>query len=153
MPCNKRICDTDKNRLHQFYMENRDYLELAESLKIQANSSRAIVRTMSKRQGIPPVRFVYRKVDDEIRDKPQKIVEEFPSMTLLDINRTLRHRKTNKPNVTPDCISKSLDGMLITTKKVYLHPMQRNSETNKIKLRDYALISLKCHRINCHIHR
>ena len=96
---------------------------------------------MSKRQGIPSLPSggsVYRKVDDEMRDELQKIVEEFPSMTLLEINRTLRNRKPNKPNVTPDCISKSLDGMLITTKKVYLHPMQRNSETNKIKRRDYA---------------
>ena len=59
-------------------------------------------------------------------------------MTLWEINSTLRCRKPNKPNVTSECISKSLDGILITTKNVYLHPMQRNSETNKIKRRDYV---------------
>ena len=140
MPRNKRICDTDKNRLHQSHMENRDYLQLAKCLNIQANSARAIVLSMSKRQGIPSLPSggsVYKKVDDKMRDEFQNILEEFPSMTLLEINRALRNRKPNKPNVTLNYISKYLDGMLITKKKAYLHLMQSNSETNKIKGRDY----------------
>ena len=78
MPHNKRICDTDKNRLHQSHYEKRDYLEFAKSLNIQANYARAIFRTMSKRQGIPSLpsaESVYRKVDDEMKNERQKIVE------------------------------------------------------------------------------
>ena len=86
MPGNKRICGTDQNRLHHSYVENRNYLELAKSLNIQANSARAIVCIMSKRQGIPYLPSgwsVYRKLDDEMRNELQKIVEEFSSKTLL----------------------------------------------------------------------
>ena len=141
MPRNKRICEVDKSRLYQCFLENKDYLVLAKSLNIKANSARSIVTTMSKRNGIvslPSGGSTYRKVDDEMRDELERIYHEFPSMTVKNINATLRIRKPNKATVTDDCISKSLDGMFYTLKKVYLHPHPRNSDITKESRRDYA---------------
>ena len=55
------------------------------------------------------------------------ILSEYPCMTIKEINATLKKRLPQKHNVSDNCVSKTLDGMHYTMKKVYLHPEKRNS--------------------------
>ena len=121
MPRSKRISDTDKNRLYKCYNEGRDYLILAADLDIKPQSAASIVRTMQKRNGVAslPLGGAYNiKMDDEMHHELEDIIGEYPTMSLKNINLTLRSRLPYKPQVTDNCVAKSSDGMLYSLKKI-----------------------------------
>jgi len=66
------------------------------------------------------------KVDDEMKQCLNKIVDENCLLTLSEINRELRRRLPAKPLVHDRTVGKTLDGMLIRIKLARPLPADRN---------------------------
>ena len=77
---------------------------------------------MLKRNGVaslPSGGAKHVKVDNEMREELADIIGEYPTMSLKEINNTLHNRLPEKPRISDDCITKTLDGMLFSLKKVH----------------------------------
>ena len=110
-------------------------------MDINISSVRNIVRTMNKRNGIPSLPSGgahHYKVDSEMKEELRAIISEYPCMSVKEINSTLSNCLYLQQQVTDDCISKNLDGMLFTLKKIYANSLERNSERVKLERLQYV---------------
>ena len=108
MPKNKRISDIDKQRLFDCHSRGDDYINLAENLGVKRTTAISIVSRMQKRAGVsslPSGGAIHRKVDDEMRDEMRNILCEYPSLPLKEMNKLLREKLPNKPQITDACLS------------------------------------------------
>ena len=96
-----------------------DYLSVADTLGVNRSTARSIVATCLRegrvnerpRGGRNNVR-----VDNEMRDCINEILNENCLLTLQQINEELRRRLPAKPLVCDRTIGKTMDGMLISVK-------------------------------------
>jgi len=78
------------------------------------------------------------RVDDEMRDCLEEIINENCLLTLTQINHELRRRLTVKPKIHDRTVSRTLDGMLFRVKLARPLPADRNRPDMLNKRVDYA---------------
>lgn len=78
------------------------------------------------------------RVDDEMRDCLEEIINEKCLLTLTQINHELRRRLSVKPEMHARTVSRTLDGMLFRVKLARPHPADRNRADVLNKIVDYA---------------
>ena len=84
MPKSKRISDVDKQRLYDSFLRGEDYLLLSRQMKNNLKSAHSIKRTMKRRNGVaslPSCGCYNYKVDAEMKNEIERIVEDYPSMS------------------------------------------------------------------------
>jgi transposase len=133
--------NADRSRIIDAFENDGDYLQVAETLGIKRQTARSIVMTFIRqnrrdalrRGGARPP-----KVDQDMKDVLEIIINENSLLTLDQINDELRHRRPNKPRVSKSTLSRALDGMLVTMKLAQDVPVGRN-EPRVLDLRlEYA---------------
>ena len=133
--------DQDRQRLVTAYLNDQDFIRLAEQLGIKAKTAYGIIsRYRTNNQIDARVRGGdnNRKVDDEMREAISGIIERNPLVTLQEINNILRNSLPNKPIVCQSTVANTIDGMLYSLKAVVDIPEQRNTHETKVSRRDYA---------------
>ncbi|XP_072025585.1 uncharacterized protein [Amphiura filiformis] len=137
-----KVSDADRNRIiDAFENEGGDYLTVADTLGVKRQTARSIIVTFIRagrrdalqRGGARPP-----KVDQEMRDSLQEIIQESPLLTLEQINDELRRRLPNKPRISKSTLARALDGMLITLKLAEDVPEARNEPRVLNQRCDYA---------------
>ncbi|KAG7162764.1 uncharacterized protein LOC121873561 [Homarus americanus] len=126
----RRVSDEDRDRIITQYEAGEDFIFTAAELRIPRTTAYEIIRkfveTGERRGrhggGEPPV------LDDEAKDFWVMLVEATPTITIRELNHTLRQTFPNKPHVCNMTVSRALDGELITLKQVHNVPANRNSE-------------------------
>ena len=78
------------------------------------------------------------RVDGEMRDCLEQIINENCLLTLAQINSELRRRLPAKPEIHDRTVSRTLDGMLFRVKLVRPLPTDRNRPDVLNKRVDYA---------------
>ena len=78
------------------------------------------------------------RVDDEMRDCLEEIINENCLLTLTQINHELRRRLPVKPEFHDLTVSRTLDGMLFRVKLARPFPADRNRPDLLNKRVDYA---------------
>ena len=78
------------------------------------------------------------RVDDEMRDCQEEIINENCLLTRARINSELRRRLPLKPEIHNRTVARTLDGMLFGVKLVRPLPADRNRPDVLIKQVDYA---------------
>ena len=79
------------------------------------------------------------RVDDEMRDCLEEIINENCLLTLTQINHELRRRLPVKPEIHDRTVSRTLDGMLFRVKLATPLPDARNRPDMLNKRVDYAI--------------
>ena len=127
----------DRARLIRASREGRDFIRLAENLGIKKTTAYNIVRSGNPdvvRRGGP--RHI--KVDQEIKNFLEECLSENPLLTLNEMNKKLRERYPEKPQISLSTIKNTLDGMFYTLKKAYDAPAERNTPIIREERRDYV---------------
>ena len=91
-----------------------------------------------RRDALPRRGYRPSKVDDEMRDSLQEILDNNPLLTLDTINTELRRRLPNKAAIWCSTLARALDGMLLTLKLAEDIPEGRNDDQNLQQRVDYA---------------
>ena len=78
------------------------------------------------------------RVDDEMKDCIEQIINENCLLTLGQINRELRDQLPVKPEIHDRTVARTLDGMLFRVKLTRLLPAYRNRPDVLHKRVDYA---------------
>ena len=144
MPRRNRIPLEHRERIiRAFEDEQEDYLLVADTLGVNRSMVRGIVaRYIAEgrirdperpRDGRNNVR-----VDAEMRDCLEQIINENCLLTLAQINRELRRRLPGKPEIHDRIVSRTLDGMLFRVKLVRPIPADRNRPDVLNERVDYA---------------
>lgn len=124
-----RISTEVKERLVRAFEEpTEDYLQIADTLGVNRSTARGIIaryvregRVQELARGGPN----NAKVDEEMRECLNEIIDEKGMLTLREINTSLRARLPNKPQVHERTIARTLDGMLIILKDKRPMPSDR----------------------------
>jgi len=128
--CRNRIPNEHRERIARAFEDpHEDYLLVVHMLGVNRSTARDIVATYVRegrtrerpRGGRNNV-----KVDDEMKQCLNEIVDENCLLTLSEINRELRRRLPAKPLVHDRTVGKALDGMLIRIKFARPLPADRN---------------------------
>ena len=134
------VSDIDRERLCNADQANRDFLDLAQQLNINSRTARSIVlkfrRTGEMYRG-ERGGAVYSKVDEEIREALVRYVEIQPTITLKEMKTKFEVQFPNKPQICVQTISRTLDGQLISLKKLDFTPIQWNTDEVKMARRDF----------------
>ena len=128
-----------------FEDEEEDYLVVADTLGVNRSTARGIVARY-----IRDVRIQERprggrnnvRVDEEMRDCLEEIINENCLLTLARINSELRRRLPLKPQIHDRTVARTLDGMLFRVKVVRPPPADRNRPNVTNKRVDYATWSM-----------
>ena len=129
-PRRNRIPNEVRRRIVRAFEDpTEDYLSVTDTLGANRSTARSIVATYLRegrvnerpRGGRNNVR-----VDNEMRDCINEILNENCLLTLQQINEELRRRLPAKPLVCDRTIGKTMDGMLISVKMARAVPAARN---------------------------
>ena len=129
-PRRNRIPNEVRRRIVRAFEDpTEDYLSVADTLGVNRSTARSIVATYLRegrvnerpRGGRNNVR-----VDNEMRDCINEILNENCLLLLQQINEELRRRLPAKPLVCDRTIGKTMDGMLISVKMARAVPAARN---------------------------
>ena len=129
-PIRNRIPNEVRRRIVRAFEDpTEDYLSVADTLVVNRSTARSIVATYLRegrvnerpRGGRNNVR-----VDDELRDCINEILNENCLLLLQQVNEELRRRLPAKPLVCDRTIGKTMDGMLISLKMAKAVPAARN---------------------------
>ena len=129
-PRRNRIPNEVRRRIVRAFEDpTEDYLSVADTLGVNRSTARSIVATYLRagrvnerpRGGRNNVR-----VDNEMRDCINEILNENCLLTLQQINEEVRRRLPAKPLVCDRTIGKTMDGMLISVKMARAVPAARN---------------------------
>lgn len=140
-PYNK-VSDQDRNCIIEAYESDAmDYTQVGEALGVKRQTARSIItvylregrRNALQRGGHRPL-----KVDQQMMDTLELILEENPLLTLEQINGDLRRQLPDKPNISRSTLARTLDGMLITLKLAEDVPHARNEDRVLQQRVDYA---------------
>ena len=107
------VTDVDRRRLVNAFQSNQDWLTLASNLNIKRQFRRTGVTDAARKGGNRP-----KKIDDEMVAYLIRCVEVKPTITLKGINKRMKQHLPDKPHVTHQIISITLDGSLITIKDI-----------------------------------
>ena len=119
----------------------QDYLSVADTIGVNRSTARGIVRRHLQEGQIaerPRGGPNHRKVDDEMKQCIEEILNENPVLTLDGINRLLQERLPDKPRIHSRTVGKVSNGMLYTFKLVRRCPAERNRPDVIQSRRDYA---------------
>lgn len=127
-----QVSNQDRNRIIEaFENDAMDYLQVAEALGVKRQTARSIIVVyleQGRRDAVQRGGYRQSKVDDDMKDMLQAILDDNPLMTLDQINTELRRRLPNKPNISRTTLARALDGMLITIKLAEDVPQARNAD-------------------------
>ena len=127
----RRVSNVDRGRLIEAFEDNHaDYLELADTLGIKRSAARSIVATYlrtGRHEKLPTGGAHNTKVDEEMRDELERLLDVNPLLTLTQMKDELQRSLPDKPTVSPSTIARTLDGMLMTLKLAEDVPDARNS--------------------------
>lgn len=136
MPGRRAVCVADRERLIQAYRDGTDYVAVARQLGVPRTTAWSVIakwlrtgeETASRRGGNRP-----RKVDNEMLDFYQLLIDDDPTITLKRLNTIVREAWPDKPVVSTSTISRALHGSLITIKQTRNIPVDRNTAQTKGK--------------------
>ena len=127
--------------------EEEDYLLVADTLGVNRSTARGIVARYIRegriRERLRGGRNNVR-VDDEMRDCLEEIINENCLLTLIQINHELRRTLPVKPKIHDQTVSRTLGGMLFRVKLVRPLPADRNRPDVLSKRVDYATCFMNC---------
>ena len=105
-----------------------DYLMVADTLGVNRSTTRGILRYICEGgvQERPRGRRNNVKVDDDIKQCPNDIVDDSCMLTLIEINRELRRGLPRKPQIHDRTVGRTLDGMLVSLKLARPLSVDRN---------------------------
>ena len=137
-----RISHDHRQRIVQaFEHENEDYLLVADTLGVNRSTARGIVARFIREGRIHELARGGRnniRVDEEMQDCLEQIINENSVLTLVQINGELRRRLPHKPEIHESTVARTLNGMLFTLKLVRIVPTERNRADVIEKRREYA---------------
>ena len=121
----------DRQRIVGSFRDGLDYVAraCAERLGVRRSTAYSIVRRYQESGDVQPrARSGGRppKLDAEMRDFLVMLVEELPTVSLRELNATMRNTWPHKPHVDVSTIARALSGMLISIKKCNDVPANRN---------------------------
>ena len=127
-----RVENQDRIRIIEaFENDGTDYVQVAETLGIKRQTARSII-TVYLRQNrlymLPRGGNHNSKVDRDMRDALEQILDSNPLMTLDQINVDLRRQLLDKPAISRSTLARTLDGMLMTLKLAEDIPGARNED-------------------------
>ena len=136
MPRRRGVSEEDRRRILHAYRDGTDYVAVARQLGVPRTTAWSVIRkwlqtgeeTASRRGGNRP-----RKVDDEMLNFYQLLIEDDPTITLKKMNAIVRDTWPHKPIVSTATISRELHGSLITVKQLRNVPDDRNTARTKDK--------------------
>ena len=142
MPRRNRIPFEHCKRLVRAFEDvNEDYLIVADTLGINRSTARSIVsryvregRIVERPRGGPN----HVRVDNEMRDCLNEILNENCLLTLTQLNQELRQRLPQKPRICDRTVARTLEGMLFCIKLARPVPADRNRPDVIQKRLDYA---------------
>ena len=141
MPRRNRIPLEHRERIViAFEDEEEDYL-FADTLGVNRSTARDIVARYIREGRIrerPRGGRYNVRVDDEMRDCLEEIINENCLLTLTQIKHELRRRLPVKPEINDRNVSRTLDGMLFRVKLARPLPADRNRPDVLNKRVDYA---------------
>ena len=108
-----------KRIVRAFEDEDEDYLMVANTLGVNRSTARGIVARYIREGRIherPRGGRNHGRVDDEMRDCLEEIINENCLLTLYQINRELRRRLPAKPIIHDRTVARTLDEMLFKVK-------------------------------------
>ena len=142
MPRNYRIVsDIDRNRIIEKYESGEDFLTTARELGIKRTTAYQIIRKHQEAQeNEREIRIQGRKkkLSDEAVDFLILLVESTSTITIRELNTTLREIFTHEPQVSDATVSRALEGALITRKLCENINENRNSQRIKVARAEYA---------------
>ena len=142
MPRRNRIPLEHRERIvRAFEDEEEDYLLVADMLGVNRSTARGIVARYIREGRIQERPRGGRnnvRVDDEMRDCLEQIINENCLLTLAQINRELRRRLPVKPEILDRTVARTLDGMMFWVKLARPLPADRNRPDVLNKRVDYA---------------
>ena len=132
----------DCQRLINAYQNGQDYIAVARILGIKHQTANSIMRNFQRTGRIEAgnkggARNV--KMSEDMKQFLVNIIEEKSTITLKEMKSQMELQRPDWPHVTVQCISKALDGELITIKQLRNIPQQRNSDFVKLARREYML--------------
>ena len=125
-----RIRNEDRARLVETFEAGRDYLEMADTLGIKHSTARSIIMTFTRTgrtERLPTGGARNSKMDDEMKNRLERSLQDNPMMTLVEMQQDLRQNMPQKPPVSISTIARSLDGMMFSMKMLEDVPDVRNS--------------------------
>ena len=123
------ISRLDEERLREVYRNGGDFLNIATQLNINRTPAYNIVRggVVRKNRGGK----LGKNVDSSMLELIVGILEENSLVTVSNLNKELRRRYPNKPEICDKTLSNAIDGLAFTLKLSRDTPAQQNSsETN-----------------------
>ena len=127
--------------------EEEIYLLVADTLGVNRSTARGIVARYIRegriRERLRGGRNNVR-VDDEMRDCLEEIINENCLLTLIQINHELRRTLPVKPKIHDQTVSRTLGGMLFRVKLARPLPADRNRPGVLSKRVDYATCFMNC---------
>ena len=138
----RRIAQEDRERIVRAFEEpEQDYLVVADTLGVNRSTARGIVARFIRENRVDERPRGVRnnvKVNEEMRQCLEAILEENPMLTLEAINRKLREEPPDRPHVHVRTVAKHLDGMLYTLKLAHTIPADRNRADVIQRRNEYA---------------
>ena len=135
----RRIAQEDRERIVRAFEEpEQDYLVVADTLGVNRSTARGIVTRFIRENRVDERPRGGRnnvKVNAEMRQCLEAILEENLMLTLEAINRKLREELPDRPHVLVRTVAKHLDGVLYTLKLAHTVPADRN-RADVIQLRN-----------------
>ena len=127
------ISAIDKQRIVDAFEDpERDYLEMAKTLRIPRGTAWSIVRRYQLASGEVIVRRRgggrHIKIDQEMQQCLVRLVEQHPNFTLYQLNVEMRHELPDKSVACASTVHRLLKGQLITLKKMNNIPTERNRD-------------------------
>ena len=130
MPSRNRIQLEQRQRIIQAFKDGtEDYLMVSATIRVNQSMARSIIA-----QYLWEGRIVERpwgganhvRVDDEMRNCLNDILNENYQLTLAQINQELRQRLPRKPTIHDRTLARTLEGMLYRVKLARPLPVERN---------------------------
>ena len=130
MPPRNRILLEQRQRIIQAFEDvNEDYLTVAATIGVNRSTARSIVARYLREGRIaerPRGGANHVRVDDEMRNCLNDILNENYLLTLAQINQELRQRLPRKPTIHDRTLARTLEGMLYRVKLARPLPVERN---------------------------
>ena len=138
----RRIAQEDRERLVRAFEEpNQDYLLVADTLGVNRSTARGTVTRFVRESRVRKRQRGGRhniKVNEEMRQCLEEILNENPMLTLEAINASLRERLPDHAAIPVRTVAKHLDGMLYTLKLAHRVPADRNRADVIERRNEYA---------------
>ena len=140
--CHRLASDADRERMIKRYEQGEDFLTTANGLGINRTTAYAVIRQY-QRQLAEPLAEARRPgrqklLDDESIDLLVMLVDGNVTITVKDLNRSLREVFPRKRQVSDATVSRALECELFTVKLCANIPVERNSERTKQARVTYA---------------